>query len=50
MAFFSKLSLKYKIMSIALIGAIGFASYLAYNFNAASKNDSRLTKIPTFPF
>ncbi len=45
MAFFSKLSLKYKIMSIALIGAIGFATYLAYNFNAASKNSARLTKI-----
>lgn len=50
MAIFSKLSLKYKILSIALIGAIGFVSYLAFNFKAATANDLRLTKIQTVNF
>ena len=46
----SKLSLKYKILSIALIGAIGFVSYLAFNFKAAASNDQRLTKIQEVNF
>ncbi len=46
----SRLSLKYKILSIALIGAIGFASYLAFNFKTASSNDQRLTKIQKVNF
>jgi len=46
----SKLSLKYKILSIALIGAIGFVSYLAFNFKAAGSNDQRLTKIQEVNF
>ncbi|MEH6347713.1 MAG: methyl-accepting chemotaxis protein [Bermanella sp.] len=50
MAFFSKISLKYKILSIALIGAIGFVSYLAFNFKAASNNDARLSKIQNVNF
>ena len=50
MAIFSKLSLKYKILSIALIGAIGFISYLAFNFKAASNNEARLTKIQDVNF
>lgn len=50
MAFFSKISLKYKILSIALIGAIGFVSYLAFNFKTASNNDARLSKIQNVNF
>ncbi len=50
MALLSKLSLKYKILSIAFIGAIGFMSYLAYNFKAADSNDQRLTKIQAVNF
>ncbi len=46
----SRLSLKYKILSIALIGAIGFVSYLAFNFKAASSNEHRLTKIQEVNF
>lgn len=50
MAIFSKLSLKYKILSIALIGAIGFMSYLAFNFKTASNNEARLSKIQDVNF
>lgn len=50
MAFFSKMSLKYKILSIALIGALGFVSYLSYNYMAAMKNEARLTKIQDVNF
>lgn len=50
MTIFSKLSLKYKILSIALIGSIGFVSYLAFNYKAATANDLRLTKIQTINF
>lgn len=50
MAFFSKISLKYKILSVALIGAIGFMSYLAFNFKTASNNDARLSKIQDVNF
>lgn len=50
MGFFSKLSLKYKILSIALITAIGFISYLGYNYMAATKNAERLTKIQNVNF
>lgn len=50
MAFFSKMSLKYKILSIALMGVIGFASYLSYNYMAAVKNEARLTKIQDVNF
>jgi methyl-accepting chemotaxis protein len=50
MHFFSKLSLKYKILSIALIGAMGFISYLAYNFNSTQNNTTRLENIETVNF
>lgn len=50
MAFFSKMSLKYKILSIALMGVIGFVSYLSYNYMAAVKNEARLTKIQDVNF
>lgn len=45
MAVFSKLPLKYKILSIALISALGFASYIAYHFKAIQVNDQRLERI-----
>ena len=45
MAIFSKLPLKYKILSIALISALGFASYIAYHFKAIQVNDQRLERI-----
>jgi len=50
MGFFSTLSLKYKILAIAFIGGIGFATYLGYNYKAASANDERLTKIQAVNF
>jgi methyl-accepting chemotaxis protein len=45
MAIFSKFSLKYKILSITLISALGFASYIAYHFKAIQTNDQRLERI-----
>lgn len=45
MAIFKRLSLKYKIFSIALISALGFASYVAYHFDATQTNDQRLERI-----
>ena len=45
MVIFSKLPLKYKILSIALISALGFASYIAYHFKAIQVNDQRLERI-----
>ncbi|NVK39149.1 MAG: methyl-accepting chemotaxis protein [Gammaproteobacteria bacterium] len=45
MAFFSRLSLRYKIFSIALISALGFAGYLAYHYKAIQTNDHRLERI-----
>ncbi len=45
MAFFSRLSLRYKIFSIALISALGFAGYLAYHYKATQTNDQRLERI-----
>lgn len=45
MAIYSRLSLKYKILSIALISALGFASYVAYHFEATQTNDKRLERI-----
>jgi methyl-accepting chemotaxis protein len=50
MHFFSKLSLKYKILSIALIGAMGFVSYLAYTFNSTKNNTTRLENIEDINF
>jgi len=50
MHFFSALSLKYKILAIAVIGGLGFISYLAYNYKAASANDMRLSKIQEVNF
>jgi methyl-accepting chemotaxis protein len=50
MGFFSTLSLKYKILAIAIIGAIGFAAYLGYNYKAATANADRLTKIQEVNF
>jgi len=45
MPFFSKLSLRYKIFTISLISAIGFACYVAYHFKATAANDQRLEQI-----
>jgi methyl-accepting chemotaxis protein len=50
MHFFSKLSLKYKILSIALIGAVGFVSYLGYTFNSTQNNTARLESIERINF
>ena len=50
MQFFSVLSLKYKILSIALIGALGFISYLAFNYQANQNNTVRLEKIQSVNF
>lgn len=50
MALFARLSLKYKILSIALIGALGFISYLGFNYQSAMENDDRLTKIQAVNF
>ena len=50
MQFFSVLSLKYKILSIALIGALGFISYLAFNYQANQNNTVRLDKIQSVNF
>lgn len=47
MAIFSILPLKYKILSIALISALGFASYIAYHFKATQTNDQSLERIQT---
>ncbi|GAA6134173.1 hypothetical protein NBRC116188_09620 [Oceaniserpentilla sp. 4NH20-0058] len=45
MPFFSKLSLKYKIFSIAIISALGFACYVTYHFKVTQANDQRLERI-----
>jgi methyl-accepting chemotaxis protein len=50
MHLFSALSLKYKILSIALIGALGFISYLAFNFETTQTNTIRLEKIQNVNF
>ena len=50
MHLFSALSLKYKILSIALIGALGFVSYLAFNFETNQNNTVRLEKIQDVNF
>lgn len=50
MALFARLSLKYKILCIALIGAIGFISYLGFNYQSAKENEERLTKIQQVNF
>jgi len=50
MRFFSTLPLKYKILSIALIGALGFVSYLAFNYNSTQNNTVRLGKIQNINF
>jgi methyl-accepting chemotaxis protein len=50
MALFSKLSLRYKIFSIALISALGFASYVSYHFKATLTNDQRLERIQTINY
>ncbi|MFT7109116.1 MAG: methyl-accepting chemotaxis protein [Psychrobacter glaciei] len=50
MHFFSKLSLKYKILSIALIGAVGFVSYLGYSFSSTQNNTARLESIERINF
>lgn len=50
MHLFSTLSLKYKILSIALIGALGFISYLAFNFETNQNNTVRLEKIQDVNF
>jgi methyl-accepting chemotaxis protein len=45
MPLFSKLPLKYKILSITLISALGFASYITYHFKATQANDQHLERI-----
>ena len=50
MHLFSALSLKYKILSIALIGAMGFIAYLAFNFETNQNNTIRLEKIQNINF
>ncbi len=50
MPFYSTLPLKYKILSIALIGALGFVSYLAFNYNSTQNNTVRLGKIQNINF
>jgi methyl-accepting chemotaxis protein len=50
MHFFSRLSLKYKIFSIALIGAVGFVSFLGYTFNSTQNNTTRLKSIESINF
>lgn len=50
MPFFSALSLKYKIFSIALVSAIGFGGYVAYHYKATQTNDGRLQQIQTINY
>ena len=50
MAVFARLSLKYKILSIAFIGALGFITYLGFNYLSAVENEKRLTKIQQVNF
>ncbi len=50
MVSFAALSLRHKILSIALIGAIGFLSYLAHTYSTANLNDQRLSKIQQVNF
>lgn len=38
-------SIKYKILLIALIGGIGFSSYLAFSFSSAKTNESNIQQI-----
>lgn len=47
MAIFSKLPLKYKILSITFISALGFASYILYHFKVTQDNDAHLEQIQT---
>ncbi|QIZ83038.1 methyl-accepting chemotaxis protein [Bermanella marisrubri] len=47
---FGRVSLKYKILSVALIGALGFCSYLAYTWKATQSNDERLSLIQSVNF
>lgn len=44
------LSLRYKILSVALIGSIGFILYVGYTYSAANANDERLSKIQQINF
>lgn len=50
MVLFSRLSLKIKILSIAVIGAVGFCGYLAFQYQTASANEQRLVKIQSANF
>ena len=45
MPLFAKLSLKYKIFSIAFISALGFLAYMAYHYIVTQSNDDRLEQI-----
>lgn len=47
---FAKLSLRHKILSIALIGAIGFIVYLGFTYKTAQANDRRLSNIQQINF
>jgi len=45
MQWFNNLSIKYKIISIAVLGIIGFSIYLSSNLVVSSKNADRLSNI-----
>jgi methyl-accepting chemotaxis protein len=47
---FTKLSLRHKILSIALIGALGFIAYLGFTYKTAQANDLRLRNIQQINF
>lgn len=50
MNIFATLSLRYKILAISLIAALGFSSYLAYTWKVTQANDQRLALIQQVNF
>jgi len=50
MNIFATLSLRYKILAISLIAALGFSSYLAYTWKVTQANDQRLSLIQQVNF
>jgi methyl-accepting chemotaxis protein len=44
------LSVKYKILTISLVGVVGFVGYLLFNFNINTKNSERLAEIRDVSF
>ena len=51
MSFFSTLSIRHKILSIAVVAIVGFGAYFALNFSVASSNARQLEEMRdiTFP-